>query len=110
MEDDLAMREVKLVVLLEALHPLACVPKPRPPHPPGTSVQRVEFVKNMQAYLASQGPRVKAPPIRKIVQIPNDRATGVIRSPKEATDVVRPATLANLVLHSMERRTNSDHL
>ena len=66
-EDDPATREVKLAVPPTALNPLACVPKPRPPTPSDTPVQRAEFVKNMQAYLASQGPLVKAPPVRKMV-------------------------------------------
>ena len=66
-EDDPATHEVQLAVLPKASNPSTCVPKPRPPTPSDTSFQRAEFVKNMQAYLASQGPRVKAPPVRTIV-------------------------------------------
>ena len=42
-EDDPATREVKLAVPRKVLSPLACVPKPRPPHPSDTPVQRAEF-------------------------------------------------------------------
>ena len=44
----------------------------------------------MQAYLASQGPHVKAPPVSKIVQIPDDHTAGDVRSPEKATVDVPP--------------------
>ena len=56
-EDDPVTQDVELAVSQKALNPFACVPKPRPPMPSDAPVQRAEFVKNMQAYLASQGPR-----------------------------------------------------
>ena len=88
MEDDPATREVKLAVPPKALNPMACVPKPRLPTPSDTLVQRAEFVKNMHAYLARQGPRVTAPPIRKIIKFPDDQTADNVRSPEKGTEDV----------------------
>ena len=67
------------------MSPLKCVPKPRPPTPYDTPVQRFEFTKNMHAYFASQGPRVKAQPPGKISQTPDGHVTADVRSPGDAT-------------------------
>ena len=53
-ENDLVIHEVKLAPSPTAMSPLTWVPKPRPPTPYDTSVQRAEFTTNMQPYLASR--------------------------------------------------------
>ena len=53
------MHNSERAAIPKATSPSTCVPKPRPQTPYDTPVQQVEFAKNMHAYLASVGPRVK---------------------------------------------------
>ena len=95
------MHKVECAAIPKATSAITCVPKPRPLTPYFTFIQQVEFAKNMQAYFASAGPRVKAPPPG--IQLYCDFiAKTIVFLPKpEVKDNVATRS-ANLVLYSVD--------